>query len=180
LVISAICRDKLTNTEKPEFCRDPWLASGMHIALQIQKANQGLLRHKGKTFLVFDENKMKADALAELLWDAPEWTDDFYGRKTKKDRLDQLIDTVFTMKSHHAGLVQVADIYALVFRRYAELSDLGGQEEWNGEKALMEGYVRTLESRLLAKSTRWPSNPKGECAKWYNLVAPSSLLQLAN
>lgn len=60
---------------------------------------------------------MKADALAELLWSPPEWTDDYYDKKKKQERLDQLVDTAFTVKSHHAGLVQVADIYALVFRR---------------------------------------------------------------
>ena len=76
-----------------------------HIALQVQKVNRSFRNNKGVTFLMFDENKAKADTLAEFLWDPPAWTDDYYGKKKKQEGLDQLIDSAFTVKSHHAELI---------------------------------------------------------------------------
>src|SRR5262249_8666878 len=135
-------------------------------------------RHKGLTFLVFDENKAKADSLAELLWDPPHWTDDYYGKGKRRGRLGQLIDSSFTVKSHHAGLVQVADDFAFIFRRYAELSDFGAEEEWAGEVNFIQGCVDILEARLLPKTVRWPTKTASNCAKWFNVLAPASLLAL--
>lgn len=148
------------------------------MALQVQKSNQAKSHHKGLTFLIFDENKAKADSLAELLWNPPQWTDDYYDKNKNKDRLDQLVDSSFTVKSHHAGLIQVADVFACIFRRYSEFKDFGYTEEWSGEKALIEGYVDALKARLLPRATRWPSKTASSCAKWFTSFAPSSLLGL--
>jgi hypothetical protein len=180
IVLAGIDKAKLNRRiadPGPSFSKDPWLGSAVHIALQVQKVNQGKSHNKGLTFLVFDENKAKADALAELLWDSPEWTDDYYNKK-KQERLDQVIDSAFTVKSHHAGLVQVADPYALIFRRYSEFRDFGATEEWPGEGKLIDGYVEALKSRLLPKNIRWPNRARGGSAKWFNSVAPDSLVAL--
>ncbi len=137
LVLAAIDRTRFEEHQRvslPPFANDAWLASAVHVALQVQKANQGNTHNKGVTFLVFDENKAKADALAELLWDPPKWTDDYYGKMKKQECLDQLIDSAFTVKSHHAGLVQVADLFAFIFRRFSEFHDFGSDEEWAGRE----------------------------------------------
>jgi hypothetical protein len=101
-----------------------------------EAANQGRGKNKGNTVLIFDDNKVTADALSDLLWQPPEWTDDYYVKQKKQNRLDQIVDTTFTIRSHHAGLV--ADLFALVFRRYADMKDFGKPEEWEGEQALIE------------------------------------------
>jgi hypothetical protein len=181
LVISAIDRKKHQTAQKPRLpkaCEDTWLSAALHIALQIQKAHQTQDKNKGHTFLVFDENKMKTDHLAELLWEPPEWTDSYYERKKKQERFDQVIDSAFMVKSHHAGLVQVADLYAYIFRRYSEMTDFNIPEEWNGERDLVTDYVRILTGRLLPKPTRYPDRTSSEAAKWYNSIAPDSLLKL--
>ena len=103
-------------------------------ALQIQKANQKSGNSTVRTFLIFDDNKTKANKLIKLLWKPPDWTDDDYGRKKGQDPLDQIIDTPFSIKSHHAGLVQVADLLAFILRRYAEIEDYNAEEAWPGEK----------------------------------------------
>lgn len=183
LVLAAVCRDRLRKSPKdgaPDKLADPWLAGALHVALQIQKANQGKAKNKGNTLLIFDENKKKADCLSEFLWLPPEWTDDYYDRERKQVRFDQIIDTTFTIKSHHAGLVQVADLFAFIFRRYSELHDYGEEEEWPGERSVMDGYVRTISQSLLPRSVRWPARPSSACAKWFNAVAPDSLKVLAS
>ena len=181
LIVTAIDRVRLQGAVKdgvPDECQDGWLAAGLHVALQIQKANQKTGNNKGHTFLILDDNKLKADRLSDLLWNPPGWTDDYYGRKKKQDPLDQIIDTTFSIKSHHAGLVQVADLFAFILRRYAEIEDYGAEEEWPGEKALLDEYVGSLAGRLLPKSTRWPARTGSIAAKWFNDVAPPSLKAL--
>jgi hypothetical protein len=181
LALSAIDRNKLTKDKTagvPKECRDEWLAGGLHIALQIQKSHQGKDKNKGHTFLIFDDNKAKADALSDLLWQPPEWTDDYYAKQKKQNRLDQIVDTTFSIKSHHAGLVQVADVFAFIFRRYAEMNDFGKPEEWAGEQALIEDYVATLSSRLLPRGCRWPARQNGASSRWFNSIAPASLMSL--
>ena len=181
LIVTAIDRTKLEGTKKdgePAERRDGWLAAGLHVALQLQKTNQTSGNNKGHTFLIFDDNKVKADALSDLLWKPPAWTDDYYGRKKRQDPLDQIIDTTFSIKSHHAGLVQVADLFAFIFRRYAEIEDYDAKEEWPGEKALIDEYLDSLAGRLLSKSARWPVRTQSNAAKWFNGIAPPSLRAL--
>lgn len=181
LVLAAVDREQMKlsgGDQYTEIAAHPWLASSLHIALQLQKHHQGQSKNKGHTFLLVDENKKDADRLAELLFTPPSWTDDYYSRGKKQARLDQLIDSAFAVKSHHAGLVQVADLYALMFRRYAELHDYGQAEAWDGERSLIDGYVATLATRLLPRPTRWPARPKSAIAEWFNEMAPSSLKAL--
>jgi hypothetical protein len=181
LALAAIDRHKLKNEKAavvPKACRDEWLAGGLHIALQLQKANQGKDKNKGHTFLIFADNKAKADALSDLLWQPPQWTDDYYCKQKKQDRLDQIVDTTFSIKSHHAGLVQVADLFAFIFRRYAEMHDFGQPEEWPGEQGLIKGYVNTLAQRLLPRSCRWPTRQIEASSLWFNSIAPTSLMAL--
>jgi hypothetical protein len=135
IVLAAIDRERFKQSDRSRFPKvgdDPWLACSLHIALQIQKHHQSMKKNKGRTFLFIDENKQGADKLSELLFKPPEWTDPYYGRRKNQARLDQLIDSSFAVKSHHAGLVQVADMYALILRRYAELHEYGYSELWKG------------------------------------------------
>lgn len=181
LVMAAIDRSKFSTTDGSAFSEvshAPWLTASLHIALQLQKHYQSAKKNKGHTFLFVDENKKSADSLAELLFNPPEWTDHYYERNKKQARLNQLIDSAFAVKSHHAGLVQVADLYALILRRYAELNEYKSEELWDGERALINAYAETLASRMLPRATRWPSKPHAVCAKWFNDIAPLSLRAL--
>jgi len=162
----------------PQCCNDAWMTVGLHIALQVQKVNQAISSNKGQTFLVFDDNKQKADAFAELLWSPPDWTDDYYDKGKKQERLDQVINTAFSVRSHHAGLVQVADLYAFIFRRFAELHDFASPEEWPGERAMIDGYVQTLAQRLVQPAARWPKRTSSSSAQFFNSLVPHSLRAL--
>jgi len=183
IVLAAIDREQFKQSDRnrfPEVDDDPWLACSLHIALQLQKNNQGKEKNKGRTFLFIDENKQKADKLSELLFEPPEWTDSYYGRRKNQAHLEQLIDSSFAVKSHHAGLVQVADVYALILRRYAELHEYKRSEEWEGEKSLIDEWSRILATRMLPKATRWPERTDAPCCKWYNDIAPKSLRALGS
>src|SRR5207249_1690265 len=98
-------------------------------------------KNKGATFLVFDEHYQHSDELAELLFEPPEWTDGYYRRKASQARLDHVIDSAFYARSHHVGLVQIADLFAFLFRRYAELTDYGASEDFVGETEAIAAWV---------------------------------------
>lgn len=182
IVLAAVDKRKLRETKMtsvPSQLRDEWLAAGLHIALQIQHMNRNMQKNKGKTFLIFDDNKQKADRLSELLWNPPPWTDDYYQTKKKlPERLDQIINTPYAIKSHHESLVQLADVYAAILRRYVEVRDGDLEELWSGEHQQMQAWAHQLSESLVARRHRWPNRPKGQCATWYTDVAPTALIEL--
>ena len=152
-----------------------WLAGAVHVALQLQKAHQPLKKNKGHTVLIFDENKVMADKLNELLFDPPTWTESYYARKKKQEPLDQIIDSAFFTKSHHAGLVQVADLFAFVFRRYVELTEYGALPVYKDEPKDIDDLMDRLAPSLLPKSQRWPARTASACAKTFVHLAPRCL-----
>lgn len=160
----------------PDELKDLWVAGATHIALELQRLHQRLGKNKGHTVLIFDENKMKADRLNAVLFTPPEWTEPYYDKKRKKQPLDQIVDSAFFTKSHHAGLAQVADLFAFVFRRYAELAEYGVKPEYESELADIDALVQCLVPHLIAKSHRWPNHPKNECAATFVNLAPRSLV----
>ena len=162
----------------PETLKDLWVAGAVHIALQLQRLRQGLDKNKGHTVIIFDENKLKADKLNEVLFGPPEWTEPYYDKTKKHQPLDQIIDSAFFTKSHHAGLAQVADLFAFAFRRYAELTEYEIQPEYPGELVDIQAIVQCLAAHLIARGHRWPKHPKNECAATFVNLAPRSLLDL--
>lgn len=180
LALAAIDTKEFASSElKATTGLDIWMCGALHVSLQVQKAHQSIKKKKGATFLVFDEHKMKSDALAELLFDPPAWTDDYYEKTRKQLPLDQIMDTAFYARSHHVGLVQVADVFAFVLRRYSEIGDYGENEGYEGEMDRLSRWVGVIETCLLARSHRWPKRTKSQLAKMYSRVAPASLNELA-
>jgi hypothetical protein len=176
LTLAAIEYERMKDS--PGGGMDCWLAAALHTALQVQRAGQRLPSNKGVTFLVFDEQKHKADALSDLLFDPPAWTDLYYDRNPRRDQLDQVIDSAFYAKSHHAGLIQIADLFAFIFRRHAELVDRNDAESYPGEADRIRGWAEALATQLLDRAHRWPARPGNDAARWFNAVAPPALLEL--
>lgn len=150
---------------------DIWMIGGLHIALQLQRAHSSKQKNKGLTLIVVDEAG-KAPALSELLLDPPVVTDDFYSH-SGGPRLSAIMDTVMIVKSHHFGMVQLADMYAFIFRRFLEVSR--GTEKYEGELERLTGWVDQLGGHLLKRSHRWPRIGVSEVSAWYAAVAPLEL-----
>jgi hypothetical protein len=177
IALAAIDRERF-RSEPLQAGLDDWMTAALHIALQVQRAHQVLPKNKGATFLVFDEHQQHEDQLAELLFDPPSWTDGYYGLGKKQSRFDQVIDTAFYARSHHVGLVQVADLFAFLFRRFSELIDYGLKEEFPGEIDRISEWAHQISTRLLPSADRWPQRTKDDTARWYVSVAPKSLVGL--
>lgn len=179
LALAAISHDCFKKSPPPGTeLSTAWRGGAFHIALQLQRAHQAQRGSKGKTVLVFDDNKQEMDSLVDLIASPPTWSDDFYSRRRRDPPLQQLIDTPFAVKSHHVGLVQVADVFAYVFRRYTELVDYELAEAYVGERGHYEDWVQILRGRLISAAHRWPSRSDSALARWYTSAAPNALLEL--
>lgn len=134
-----------------------WLAAGLFITALIQKKMQPVSSNKGLTVLVMDDNKREMPKLSDLLYTADPWLDGLYqmrrtvrGRsvwknRTAADRLDQIINTAFAVKSEHSSLVQVSDALSYIYRRHLELRTEA--DAYAGESDFYDELVGIIDPR---------------------------------
>lgn len=185
IVFSAIDREKhsaLNFDEYPDFCKKYWQSAAIQIALEAHCANSGTKRNKGKTLLIFDNNQQEASNLSDFLFQPDEWIKAYYNPPKKEPLLDNIIDTAFGIKSHHSGLVQVADCYAYIIRRCLEIRSLGQAEKWNvdgGEFGYISQCMQLLSPKLELSKKKRNMKPSSapECINFYNQIAPDELMK---
>lgn len=183
VLLSAIKTEKFKVSKRPEnvaCVSDQWCAAALNLALQVQIKNQGLAKNKGQTFLLYDDNKQKVSNFCDVLHAPSKAVTDYYGKPAKASAFDQVIDTAFAIKSHHSGIVQVADIYAFVFRRYFELAEGGQTQAWDEESSLIKECIKALSKRLYANTSGLNNTNKTPLANWYRAIAPDTYLDLMN
>ena len=99
---------KKQNSDQPFFnsFSYPWTLAAFHIALVIQKMNKNKSNNKGKTLLIFDEEDVFEDSLCELIHNPPKFVDEFvpFDAKKEKQRLNQIIDSAYFVRSHHSSM----------------------------------------------------------------------------
>lgn len=129
----------------------PWALGGFHIALVIQKLNRKEKNNKGKTILIFDEQKEYRNILSELIANPPDIADQFveFDARREKKRLNQIIDTAFFVKSHHSTMAQVADIGAFFFRKHLELEFYKKRESYSGEKEKIKKWIDPIKDKFI-------------------------------
>jgi hypothetical protein len=140
----------------------PYLMAGLHIALTVQKLNRKMGNNKGKTILIFDEEKQFRDSLTNLIFQPPEFIDECveFNEKHEKSRLSQIIDTAFFVKSHHSSMAQVVDVVAYLIRLYLELNDYGFEEKYPGEKDKIKGWIEKVRDKFVALRKVYPNGNK--------------------
>ncbi|RKY54829.1 MAG: hypothetical protein DRP89_04495 [Candidatus Neomarinimicrobiota bacterium] len=150
----------------------PYVAGALHIALAVQKHNQGKKKNKGKTILIFDEQRDFEDTVEDLIARPPGFTDIFYGYRARDgSKLDQIIDTAYFVKSHYSFLIQTADTVAFVSRLYLQLTDYGMQESYPGELNRLQQWFNMIRGRLIPRTHVYPRGSY-EIFEFYRNVAP--------
>ena len=155
-----------------------WGIAAMHLILEVQKWSQKEKNNKGNTVFVFD-NAQEKDELLKLTHEPPGATGGFYNLKKKQRPLDQLIDVPYFVDSRHVGLIQVADLFAFLLRLYADLADGLMEEKFEGELKRVNSWIAGMRPVLLPDSVRWPKSSKDPCARFFQSIAPPSLLEVA-
>lgn len=140
----------------------PYLLAGLHTALVIQKLNRSKKKNKGKTLLIFDQQDEFVDRLTSLIFEPPEFIDDFVQFNSKKEncRLCQIVDTAFFVKSHQSSMAQVVDIVAYLFRLHLELTAYGAEEKYDGERDKIAGWISQIADKFIPLNIVYPRNKK--------------------
>jgi len=140
----------------------PYLLSGLHVALVIQRLNKSKKKNKGRTILIFDEQEEFSNALTELVFNPPEFIDEFVSFAPEKEgaRLNQIIDTAFFVRSHHSSMAQVVDIVAYLFRVYLELTAYGFPEAYEGERNKIAAWISRIQDKFISFNVIYPQKSK--------------------
>lgn len=143
--------------------KNPWILSAFHMSLVVHKLGKSQRRNKGKAFLVFDEEHEHSDDLENLISDPPGFIDDYvpFNPKKGEERLDQIVDTAYFVKSHHSSMAQVADVIAYIFCRYLQLTNYSQPEAYEREITKIANWITILKSNVVSDSTLYPQRGRG-------------------
>lgn len=172
-LVYVVDRERYAQTtvhERPAWASTPWLTGATAIALQAQRLNQRAKNNKGLTVLIFDDNKVELPRLSDFLVASSADADAYYERTPKDDPFGCIVDTAFSIQSHHSQLVQVADACSYAVRRRAELEQDNGGEEWPGEHAFFREASAKFAPRVRFPAKTWAAEPHCGCAGWLRAV----------
>lgn len=151
-----------------------WRTLGLHTALGLQRCHQKESKTKGHTVLVYDEQVMEKEKFTDLILHPPEWTESYYGRAKKDPPLQQLIDVPHFVDSRKVELVQVADLYAFILRRYFELADGHDSPKYADEADRINGWTESIFEQTISNGHIYPKKGAPEAAVVFKQVAPHS------
>lgn len=155
-----------------------WHAASMYLSCILQKNMQKIAGQKGLTVLIMDDNQAGMPALSDAIYAVDPWFDGLYqlrGTKrgksiwvprTEDNRLEQIVNTAFAIKSDHSSLIQIADVLAYVYRRHLEV--LAAGEGWPGEA----DFISELFDLLETKRKKLGQHPDCDAAAFYKGIVP--------
>lgn len=155
-----------------------WCFMAYHQALSLQKAFQSMEKSKGNTVMIFDREEQEEKHFCKLVSSPPAWTDQYYSKGKKQERLDQIIDVPYFGDSEQVHLLQVADLIAYFLRLYLEIESGSAGESYKGEHDFLRNFVIQLKKVLLPVSSRYLSKGRDECAELYYQMAPAISLTI--
>lgn len=145
----------------------------LHICLAVQKHHQSISHNKGNTVLIFDNEEREVAEFTAMIRNPPEWTDTYYGRTEKQDRLDQIIDVPYFGDSRHVGLIQLADFVSYFIRRHLEITSKQVPSRYDGEDKLVNAWVNVAFERSIPRSKTFLARGRCNCANLFHRFAPT-------
>jgi hypothetical protein len=170
--------DAFAKGQIPDELNTVWRYLGFHLVLAMQKYSQPEKGVKGHTLFVFDNEERERMRFTDLIQRPPKWSDEYYKRKNKKEQLDQIVDVPYFGDSQEVVLIQLADMIALLFRRYAEIKDSKTPPRYNDEEQRVSGWVAKLYERCIGRAHIYPNRARDYAAELFFKHAPPSLRAL--
>lgn len=182
IVYACVEKSKFYETQKagllPDGANTIWRFMGLHLLLCVQKVHQTLVKTKGHTIFIFDNEERERVRFTDLVAYPPAWTDSYYSKQKKQGRLDQIVDVPYFGDSTEVHLLQVADFIAFFLRRHAEITGGYSQEKYEHEASKIADWLSTLKSCSLAPRFIYPATGRCECADVFYRHAPDVLRNL--
>lgn len=152
-----------------------WKTLALHVALALQKNNQRLKNNKGNTLMVFDAHEKDEKDYSELLLNPPEWTDTYYSKHKKQNRLDQIIDVPHFVDSAHVGMIQLADCISYFLRRHVEITEGAIPPRYDGEDEIVAQWVEVALGQSIPTASIYQKKGRCEAAEFFYQLAPESI-----
>lgn len=179
IVFSAVNKDIFNK----DFTKEPfsndigtlWRFLALHISLSVQKYHKPIRGNKGNTVLIFDEQNRERDNFTELIFKPPDWTDTYYKRGIRENKLNQIIDVPYFGNSKFVWLIQLADFVCFFLRRYIELT-MGEKPDYDNETDLISNWATIILNNSVPKNMIYLSRGRCDCADLFYRYAPSCLL----
>lgn len=155
-------------------CKSIWCMMAMHKLLILQKHHQSEKNNKGNTVFIFDNEKREEKNLFELIENSPDWLHEYYEKKPRQERFDQLVDVPYFGDSESVNLLQIADLIAYFLRRYAEIKEGKIPSKYSDEEEKITGWVNKIKAISLPQPTRYPKVGRNSAqALFYDFAVPS-------
>jgi hypothetical protein len=127
----------------------PYEAAAMNAVLAVQRDNRTKKKNKGRTLMVFDEQKGHDEGLLKLLANDLSYTDGYTQYKAPPrakapPRLDQIVDVPHFSKSHQTVMIQLADLVAFVASKHIAFACLEAKEKYEGEAERIASWNKQL------------------------------------
>ena len=155
-----------------------WRFMGFHLLLAVQRAFQPHEKTKGNTIFIFDNEERERLRFTDLVNNPPAWSDSYYSKGKKQNRLDQIVDVPYFGDSTEVSLVQVADFIAYFLRRYAEIVEGHVKARYPDEFSKVAGWISILGEHSIGRSSIYPARGRCECAELFYSNAPKSIREL--
>lgn len=156
----------------------PWRCMGFHLTLAIQKRFQREAKTKGNTIMIFDNEEQERMRFTDLIKNPPDYSDNYYARGKKQEKLDQIIDVPFFGDSREIPLIQVADFVAFFLRRYAEVKEGAVPQRYEDETSRLDGWARMISSLSIGRAMTYPAKGRDDLSEMFYSLAPSAIRNL--
>lgn len=157
----------------------PYEAAAFNSILAVQREYNGTKNNKGRTVMIFDEQKKHDKRLTTLLESDLGFTDTFTKyvvppRKKPDPRFDQIVDIPHFSKSHMTVIIQIADIAAYVVNRHLQIENSIGSKPRNGEQEKISSWYSLIGKNMINHTSIDPPGKDDELIDFYRDIRPFS------
>jgi len=144
-----------------------WRFMALHITLSLQKRYQSESRNKGNTILIFDNEEKEKTRFTDLIINCPDWTDTYYAKKQKQEKLDQIVDVPHFVDSH---------FLCFFLRKHIELQHGYCEPTYEDEKERVANWINIALNRSIPKSNIFLSKGRCNASELFFRFAPKVIL----
>lgn len=149
-----------------------WSAMALHLTLALQKFHQKIGNNKGHTVLIFDDVVMEKTKFSDVLQAPPEWTYEYYAKKPKSLPFCQIVDVPHFVDSKNVPLVQVADLYSFILRRFFELGNGHSTPAYKDEWERVSTWVGSIREQCIPLTNTFPTQRVCSAAREFIEITP--------
>jgi len=130
---------------------------------------------KGATVLIFDHEHREQERYTNILLSPPDWTNTYYDKREKQEKMDQIVDVPHFVDSKQVGLIQLSDFMCFFLRKHIELQLELVQPAYADEKEKVANWTKLILDRSIPQSNILMKRGRCECAELFYKYIPEPL-----